>query len=122
MAEQKEQCSSFRVIYYPFTGRAEPLRLAAAIGGIAFEDEFITQDQQKKAKAEGKRRWSGPPEVVIYDKDGKELTVIAQSNTCTRYIGNKIYLIFLYKHHTKLRNNQNTKKHKYRSIGRFISK
>ena len=87
MAEQKENQSSFRVIYYAFTGRAEPIRLAAALGGIAFEDEFINDAQQKKTKAEGKRRWSGLPELVIYDKDGKVLTNIAQSNTCLRYVG-----------------------------------
>ena len=87
MAEQKENQPSFRVIYYAFTGRAEPIRLAAALGGIAFEDEYINSDQQKKDKAEGKRRWSGPPELVVYDKDGKVLTNIAQSNTCLRYVG-----------------------------------
>ncbi len=55
MAEQKqnENAPSFRVTYYAFTGRAEPLRLAAALGGIAFEDKFITQQQQKTEKAEG---------------------------------------------------------------------
>jgi len=87
MAEQKSDCSSFAVIYYPFGGRAEPLRYAAALGGISFEDRFITQEQQKKDKAEGKRRWSGPPELVAIDKDGKDLVTIAQSNTCLRYIG-----------------------------------
>eukprot|EP00486_Rosalina_sp_Unknown_P000054 CAMPEP_0201564758 /NCGR_PEP_ID=MMETSP0190_2-20130828/3303_1 /ASSEMBLY_ACC=CAM_ASM_000263 /TAXON_ID=37353 /ORGANISM="Rosalina sp." /LENGTH=61 /DNA_ID=CAMNT_0047981357 /DNA_START=74 /DNA_END=256 /DNA_ORIENTATION=- len=61
MAEQKENQPSFRCIYYAFTGRAEPIRLAAALGGIAFEDEFINQQQQAKTKAEGGRRWSGPP-------------------------------------------------------------
>jgi len=88
MAEQKESSPSFRVTYYAFTGRAEPLRLAAALGGIAFEDNFINKEMQQKAKAEGKRRWSGPPEITILDKDGKELTVIGQSNACLRYIGN----------------------------------
>mmetsp|Transcript_6290 Transcript_6290/g.5522 ORF Transcript_6290/g.5522 Transcript_6290/m.5522 type:complete len:252 (-) Transcript_6290:106-861(-) len=87
MAEQKADCSSLAVIYYAFGGRAEPLRNAAALGGISFEDRFITQEQQKKAKAEGKRRWSGPPEVVVIDKDGKDLVTIAQSNTCLRYVG-----------------------------------
>jgi len=87
MAEQKEQNPSFRVTYFAFTGRAEPLRLAAALG-IAFEDNFITQQQQKKSKAEGKRRWSGPPEITILDKDGNDITTIGQSNACLRYIGN----------------------------------
>merc|ERR1712154_530986 len=86
-AEQKEELSSFRVIYYGFTGRAEPLRLAAALGGISFEDKFITQADQKKQKEDGLRRWSGPPEITIIDKDGKDLVTIGQSNSCLRYIG-----------------------------------
>eukprot|EP00486_Rosalina_sp_Unknown_P001635 CAMPEP_0201565712 /NCGR_PEP_ID=MMETSP0190_2-20130828/5034_1 /ASSEMBLY_ACC=CAM_ASM_000263 /TAXON_ID=37353 /ORGANISM="Rosalina sp." /LENGTH=253 /DNA_ID=CAMNT_0047983533 /DNA_START=105 /DNA_END=866 /DNA_ORIENTATION=- len=87
MAEQKSDCSSFAVIYYPFGGRAEPLRYAAALGGISFEDRFITQEQQKKDKAEGKRRWCGPPELVAIDKDGKDLVTIGQSSACLRYVG-----------------------------------
>jgi len=87
MAEQKVDQPSFAVVYYAFGGRAEPLRNAAALGGLAFEDRYITSEQQKKEKAEGKRRWSGPPEVVVIDKDGKDLVTIAQSNTCLRYIG-----------------------------------
>ena len=87
MAEQKSDTPSFAVIYYGFGGRAEPIRNAAAIGGLAFEDRFTNGEQHKKAKAEGKRRWSGPPEVVIMDKDGKDLITIAQSNSCIRYVG-----------------------------------
>jgi len=87
MAEQKEQASSFRVTYYGFTGRARSLREAAALGGIAFEDKFITQADQKQQKADGLRRWSGPPEITILDKDGKDVVTIGQSNACTRYIG-----------------------------------
>jgi len=87
MAEQKVDAPSFAVIYYAFGGRAEPLRYAAAIGGIAFEDRFINGEQQKTQKSEGKRRWSGPPEVVVIDKDGKDLVTVAQSNTCLRYVG-----------------------------------
>jgi len=86
MAEQKEQCS-FRITYYAFGGRAAPLRAAASLGGISYEDVFITGAQQKEDKAAGKRRWSGPPEVTVFDKDGKELVTIGQSNACLRYIG-----------------------------------
>ena len=87
MAEQKEQ-SSFRVTYYASTGRAVPLRQAAALGGISFEDKFITKEQQNQQKANGLRRWSGPPEITILDKDGKDVVTIGQSNACLRYIGN----------------------------------
>jgi len=88
MAEQKaDEASqvSFRCTYYGFGGRAACIRLAAALGGVAFEDEFITGEQHAKAKAEGLRRWSGPPELTVFGKDGKELTKIAQSNACLRF-------------------------------------
>ena len=97
MAEQKVDCPSFAVNYYPFGGRAQPIRYAAAIGGIAFEDRFTTSEQHNKDKEEGKRRWSGPPEIVIIDKDGKDLVSIGQSSTCLRYVGMcKLYKLYFY--------------------------
>ena len=87
MAEQNIDCPSFAVIYKAVGGRAQPIRYAAAIGGIAFEDRFTTSEQHKKDKAEGKRRWSGLPEIVLIDKDGKDLVTIGQSNTGLRYVG-----------------------------------
>ena len=87
MAEQKVDCSSFAVIYATYVGRAGPIRYAAAIGGIAFEDRFTTFEQHKKDKEEGKRRWAGLPEIVVIDKDGKDLVTIGQSNACLRYVG-----------------------------------
>ena len=65
--------------YFAFGGRAAPLRIAAFLGGVAYQDEFITNN--KEQKAEGKRRWSGLPEIVVGDQ------VIGQSNACLRYIG-----------------------------------
>jgi len=90
MAEQEQKAEestqvSFRCLYYSMLGRGGPIRLAAFLGGVAFEDEFFTGEQHYKEKAEGKRRWSGPPELTVYDKDGKELTKIAQSNACIRF-------------------------------------
>merc|ERR1719486_620456 len=38
-------------------------------------------------KAAGKRIWSGPPEITLFDKDGKDVTTIGQSNSCLRYVG-----------------------------------
>ena len=63
------------------------MRLAAALGGISFEDKFITKEQQKKQKADGLKRWCAPPEITILDKDGKDMVTIGQSNACLRYIG-----------------------------------
>ena len=87
MAEQKEDQVSFKCLYYCIGGRALSIRLAAAVGGISFQDEFLTGAQQVEAKKAGLRRWSGPPEIIIMDKDGKDLITLAQSNNCTRYVG-----------------------------------
>eukprot|EP00484_Ammonia_sp_Unknown_P003215 CAMPEP_0197073110 /NCGR_PEP_ID=MMETSP1384-20130603/210436_1 /TAXON_ID=29189 /ORGANISM="Ammonia sp." /LENGTH=290 /DNA_ID=CAMNT_0042511937 /DNA_START=80 /DNA_END=952 /DNA_ORIENTATION=+ len=87
MAEQKEEKPSFRLSYFPAPGRAGPIRLALAVGGYAFEDVFVTFQEHGKAKAEGKRRWGGLPELTIFDKDGKEVQTIGQSCAQLRYIG-----------------------------------
>ena len=78
---------SFRVTYFGFGGRGAPLRVAASLGGLSYEDKFISFDQHKQEKADGKRRWNGLPEITIFDKNGNELTTIGQSNACLRYIG-----------------------------------
>ena len=99
MAEQKADCPSFAITYFAMGGRAEPLRNAAAIGGIAFEDRFTTGEIHKKTKSEGGRRWGGLPELTVIDKDGKDLVTIGQSNTCLRYVGmsSSVYVdIFTY--------------------------
>ena len=44
----------------------------------------------------GKRSWSAVPEVTVYDKDGEELAVIAQSNACTCYVGMIMYSILFF--------------------------
>merc|ERR1712013_819961 len=38
-------------------------------------------------KKAGNAVWSGPPEVTLLDKDGKDVTTIAQSNACLRFVG-----------------------------------
>lgn len=78
---------SFRISYYPFIGRVGPLRASAICGGIAFEDEIISFDEQGKAKLAGDRRWSGLPECTIYDNKGKKMVTMGQSNSILRYIG-----------------------------------
>eukprot|EP01083_Nonionella_stella_P251408 867448_1 len=87
-SKTEEKCqASFRVRYFAFTGRAAPLRLALTLGGVAFEDEFVERAEHKSAKESGTRRWSGLPELVIYDNNGKELTTIGQSLAQLRYVG-----------------------------------
>eukprot|EP00483_Globobulimina_turgida_P010069 UN10088 len=86
MAEEKIQ-ASFRISYFPGHGRAAPMRMAAALGGLAFEDEFLNGKQIKEKQEKGEMRWKGVPELTLYGKDGKKLCIVGQSNTCLRYIG-----------------------------------
>lgn len=87
MAEQKEEAPSVRISYFGIQGRGGPLRAAATIGGLSYEDRFVSGAENMESKKAGKNRWSGIPELTIFGKDGKELVTIGQSNTCLRYIG-----------------------------------
>eukprot|EP01084_Bolivina_argentea_P260601 440141_1 len=77
----------FRIIYFAFGGRAAPLRLAAYLGGICYEDRFESFRDHGLAKKEDIRRWVGIPEVTILDKYGNDVVTVGQSNACLRYIG-----------------------------------
>ena len=80
---------SLRVTYFPDhgkSGRGLALRLALYLGGICFEDKIVSRPEHHQQKANNQRRWSGVPEVDIYDKNGKSQK-IAQSSTCLRYAG-----------------------------------
>eukprot|EP01083_Nonionella_stella_P048516 129636_1 len=79
---------SFKLYYFPFAGEAFSLRLAAYISGIAYTDEFVTEQEHQAAKQGNLRRWLTLPEIAIYGKDNKEIITIGQSNTCLRYVGN----------------------------------
>ena len=79
--------SSFKIHYYADTGRGHPLRVCAVLAGISFEDVFESMQDQIEKKKNGKRRWSGPPELTILDKNGKDLISIGQSGSILRYIG-----------------------------------
>jgi len=79
--------ASFRLTYFDFGGRAQPLRAAAFLGGIRYRDRFISFTDLAKFKEEGKMRWSGVPEITLYDKDGNETMTVGQSNMCLKLIG-----------------------------------
>jgi len=94
MAEEKVQEQEiekenpvFRITYFGFGGRAAPLRLAAYLGGICYEDKFESFRDHGLAKNNDTRRWFGMPELTILDKDGNDVVTVGQSNACLRYIG-----------------------------------
>jgi len=89
MAEQKQESESpsFTITYFGIGGRAAPLRMAAFLGGLSYCDRFLSGKQHGMQKAQGKRRWSGIPELTLHDKDGNDVATIGQSNVCLTLIG-----------------------------------
>ena len=67
--------------------RAGPIRTTAILGGLSFEDEFYSYTKHGTEKAQGKRRWSGLPEIAIYDSNGNVIGSMGQSNSLLRYVG-----------------------------------
>ncbi|EGZ28033.1 hypothetical protein PHYSODRAFT_466681 [Phytophthora sojae] len=68
-----------KLTYFPFPGRAEPIRLALFIGGIPFEDERIGAGELEQ------RRSSLPfNQLPVLDVDGE---VISQALAILRYAG-----------------------------------
>lgn len=63
------------------------MRMAAFMEGLSYKDAFYTGEQLTAAKNEGKRRWSGVPELILHDKDGNDVQTMGQSNTCLKVIG-----------------------------------
>jgi len=68
-----------KLTYFDFPGRAEPIRLAFVIGGIAFEDERLTKEQFGAAKAAGTFALGSVPVLTV---DGVQ---IPQSVAQLRY-------------------------------------
>jgi len=94
MAEQKEESPSLSIVYLPHFGRAYPMRLAAFLVGLSYRDIFTNWQEHGAAKAAGKRRWSGIPEMNLHDKDGNVVLTLGQSNVCLKLIaklGGKMY-------------------------------
>lgn len=71
--------SSLKLTYFDTTGRAEPIRLALAVGGIAFEDERLSGDQFGALKPK-----IPVGQVPVLTVDG---VVYSQSAAILRYAG-----------------------------------
>jgi glutathione S-transferase len=68
-----------KLTYFPFPGRAEPIRLALFIAGISFEDERIGADELEQ------RRSSLPfNQLPVLEVDGD---VMSQALAILRYVG-----------------------------------
>ncbi|RLN31374.1 hypothetical protein BBO99_00006724 [Phytophthora kernoviae] len=76
------RCSGYpklKLTYFPFPGRAEPIRLALFMGGLAFEDERIGVDELNS------RRSSLPfNQLPVLEVDGE---MVSQALAILRYVG-----------------------------------
>jgi glutathione S-transferase len=75
-----------KLIYFNFTGRAEPCRLACAIGGITLEEERLDFTEFGARKAKGEFPVGSVP---CLEMNGEKF---CQSNSILRYLGKQIGL------------------------------
>ena len=72
---------SLTLVYFPFGGRAAPIRDAFRIGGIPFEDKHVDFETFGAMKASGELPFGAVPILKV---DGK---TISQSSAILRYAG-----------------------------------
>jgi glutathione S-transferase len=75
-----------KLVYFNFTGRAEPCRLACAIGGIQLEEERLDFAEFGARKAKGEFPVGSVP---CLEMNGEKF---CQSNSILRYLGKQIGL------------------------------
>lgn len=82
---------SLRLRYFPFTGRAAPIRDALNIGQIEFVDDHIQWETFSKLRAAGEFPFGGLPILDVETASGKVCS--AQSNAILRFAGrlSKLY-------------------------------
>lgn len=76
---------SLRLRYFPFPGRAGPIRDALQIGRIPFEDEHVPPEQFRQRRAAGEFPFGGLPVLDVETAEGKVCS--AQSNAILRFAG-----------------------------------
>jgi len=74
-----------RLRYFPFAGRAGPIRDCLRMGGIPFEDEHIAPEQFRQRRSAGEFPFGGLPVLEVEGEVGK--LCAAQSNAILRYAG-----------------------------------
>jgi glutathione S-transferase len=74
-----------RLRYFPFPGRAGPIRDCLQIGGIPFVDEHIAPEQFRERRSAGEFPFGGLPVLDVESESGK--VCAAQSNAILRYAG-----------------------------------
>jgi glutathione S-transferase len=77
--------TSLRLRYFPFPGRAGPIRDALQIGHIPFVDEHVPPEQFGQLRAAGEFPFGGLPVLDVETDKGK--MCVAQSNAILRFAG-----------------------------------
>lgn len=80
------------LVYFPFGGRAEAIRLAAAAGGVPFTNKVISGEDFQKEISNGSLPLGQVPILVIENTDAEGVvstSTITQSSAILRYIGKK---------------------------------
>jgi glutathione S-transferase len=77
--------NNLRLHYFPFPGRAGPIRDALRIGGIDFEDVHVPPEQFHERKVAGAYPFGAIPVLDIDTEKGK--VSAAQSNAILRFAG-----------------------------------
>lgn len=80
-----QNITSIRLRYFPFTGRAAPIRDTLKIGKIAFKNDFIQPNQFGELRAAGEFPFGGLPVLDVETSSGKICS--AQSNAILRFAG-----------------------------------
>lgn len=76
---------SLHLRYFPFPGRAGPIRDALNMGKVAFEDEHVPPEQFRQRRAAGEFPFGGLPVLDVETTEGKVRS--AQSNAILRFAG-----------------------------------
>ena len=71
-----------RLIYFDIPGKAEAIRLCAAVAGVPLEDVRVTREEFAEMKAKGELPYGQVPALDV--GEGKFL---AQSSAILRYVG-----------------------------------
>ncbi len=76
-----------RLRYFPFPGRAGPIRDALRIGGIGFEDQHVSLEDFTALKAADALPFGALPVLEVSTPHGR--VSAAQSNAILRYVGRR---------------------------------
>lgn len=81
--------SKLTLTYFPFGGKAEPIRLAAAVGGIPFTNKVLTFPEFAQARKSFPFGQVPILQVDMLDDEGniKETSIVTQSDGILRYFG-----------------------------------